>query len=87
MIEIKYTRSCAKEIKKLPLSKQKKLFRLLKLLKKDRYHPLLHTKQLKGSFYNYFSFRITREWLAIFHYLDSETIQLVHVGHRKDIYR
>lgn len=87
MIELLYGKQFLKSAKKLPDAKQKQLAQLLEHLQKNPYHPLLHTKQLSGSLLGFLSFRIGREWRVIFEFLDPETIQLLRVAHRKDIYR
>lgn len=59
----------------------------LDILTKNPFHPLLHTKQLTGTLRKNYSFRITRDWRVIFVFMDIETIKLLRVGHRKDVYR
>ncbi len=49
--------------------------------------PKLHSKPLVGKLKGFYSFRITRNWRVIFSFLDRETIFLIDVAHRKDIYR
>lgn len=71
----------------LPRHLQKKLDTLVSLLELDAFHPLLHTKPLAGELKGWFSFRITRDWRAIFYFMNERTIQLSEVAHRKDIYR
>ncbi|MBI2459523.1 MAG: type II toxin-antitoxin system RelE/ParE family toxin [Parcubacteria group bacterium] len=51
------------------------------------FHPLLHAKRLSGKLAGLLSFRITRDWRVIFQFNDPETIQLLRVKHRKDVYR
>jgi len=76
-----------KSADKLPSRIQKKLDGLLVIMSRNPYDPLLHTKRLSGVLAGYFSFRITREWRALFQFLDSQTLQLLRIAHRKDIYR
>jgi len=82
-----YSRTFLKESKLLPKVIRNKLAYLLELLAHDPFHPTLHTKQLSGKLTGFFSFRITRDWRAIFVFRDVNTIQLLKVAHRKDIYR
>jgi mRNA-degrading endonuclease RelE of RelBE toxin-antitoxin system len=74
-------------VKKLPVLVRSKLIAKLELLQENPYHSLLHTKPLTGQLFGFHSFRITREWRVIFQFLDPETIELIKVSHRKDIYK
>jgi len=76
-----------KSTKVLTPKLQVKLDKLLGLLAKDTYHPLLHTKELTGGMTGFWSFRITREWRALFQFLSTDTIQILRVEHRKNVYR
>jgi len=76
-----------KSTKVLTPKLQVKLDKLIGLLAKDTYFPLLHTKELTGGMTGFWSFRITREWRVLFQFLSTDTIQILRVGHRKDIYR
>lgn len=71
----------------LPKKLQEKLADLLETLREDPSHPLLHTKPLAGELKGMFSFRITRDWRVAFYFMDEQTIHLLEVGNRKDIYR
>jgi len=82
-----YSKGFLKSAKNLPKAQQYKLSKLLELLKENPYHHFLHTKYLTGELSGYLSFRITRDWRVIFRFLDPDTIQLLRVKHRKDIYR
>jgi toxin YoeB len=82
-----YGKSFLKSAKKLPFKGQKKLADLIFLLQKNPFNPLLHTKSLSGPLSGLYSFRITRDWRVIFQFLDENTIKLLLVGHRKDIYQ
>jgi len=77
----------SKAIPKLPKSQQEKLGTLIELLRKDPDNLLLHTKPLSGKMSGWYSLRITRDWRVTFRYLDKDTILLLQVAHRKDIYR
>jgi addiction module RelE/StbE family toxin len=87
MLGLVYSRNFLKSAKKLPKNIQVKLAQLLPLLQDDPYHSQLHTKHLTGDLLGFLSFRITRDWRVIFKFIDEETIQLLRVAHRKDIYR
>lgn len=87
MIRIVYHDRFLLSVKKLPKAQQQKLAKLLPLLDTDPFHLKLHTKRLSGELIGLLSFRITRDWRVMFQFLDSETIQLLRVKHRKEIYR
>lgn len=86
MIAVVFGRDFIKLVKKLPGREQSKLAELLPMLTKNPYHSTLHTKQLSGELAGFYSFRINREWRVIFQFNSIEEIQLVLVGHRRDIY-
>lgn len=86
-MRVVYSKQFLKSAKKLPKSQQEKLAQLIKYLPENPYHPLLHTKHLSGNLVGLLSFRITREWRVIFLFSDLETIHLLRVEHRKDVYR
>lgn len=71
---------------KLPQPLKEKLKGLLELLKRDPRHPLLHGKKLTGSLKGLFSFRITRDWRAIYS-VNSQIIYMLKVANRKDAYK
>jgi len=87
MISVVYTNSFLKSTRKLSKSPQQKLARLLEFFQKDPFHPKLHSKNLVGPLTGFYSFRITRDWRVIFQFISPETIKLVEIGHRKDIYK
>ncbi len=71
----------------LPTETQNKLDALLVIFSQNPFHPLLHTKRLKRELAQAFSFRISRDWRVIFIFEGKDTVKLVTVGNRKDIYR
>lgn len=75
------------QVRKLPQAQQEKLSRLLALLSENIFDPRLHTKKLGPPLEGHFSFRITRDWRAIFRLLNETEVFLTRVKHRKDIYR
>jgi addiction module RelE/StbE family toxin len=82
-----YSKDFLKQAAKLPKEAQRKLDKLIGLLASDPFHPLLHSKPLSGELSMTYSFRITRDWRVIFYFEDKETIKLLKVGNRKDVYR
>jgi len=87
MIQIVYNKHFVKSAKKLPTNLQVKLAKQLELLQQNPFHPLLHTKPLTGPLAGFYSFRITRDWRAIFQFAAPEVMRLIKIGHRKDIYK
>jgi len=59
----------------------------LDVLSRNPFHPRLHTKSLSGKLTGYHSFRIGRDYRVIFEFISSDSIYLLKVGNRKDIYR
>lgn len=87
MREIVYSKQFLKAAAKLPRDIQKRLDTLVSILAEDAFNPLLHSKLLTGNLAQVYSFRITREWRALFMVENDEVVRLLKVGHRKDIYR
>jgi len=86
-MKIVYSNDFLKSAKRLPKPIQKKLADLLEILQNNPFHHKIHAKPLVGRLKGFYSFRITRDWRVIFIFLNSETISLIEVAHRKDIYR
>lgn len=87
MVHIEYSREFEKQVSKLESHLQKKLAKQLELLTENQYDSRLHTKFLSEPFIGILSFRITRDWRVTFHLASPDTICLLEVKHRKDIYR
>ena len=73
--------------KKLGKSIVIKLNFQLSLLQQDPFHAKLHTKPLHGKLAGFYSFRIGRDYRIIFKFLGNQTILLVIVSHRREVYR
>jgi len=86
MIRIIHSDGFLRSAKRLSQPAREKLMRLLAVCGGNPFHPLLHTKKLSGEFAGLYSFRITRDWRVIFQFTDVETIRLLRVGNRKDVY-
>lgn len=71
----------------LDASLQNKLADFIALIQHNPFHPRLHTKALSGPLAGIYSFRINRDWRVLFKFLSPDEIQLIDIGHRKDIYR
>ena len=87
MIELRYGSRFWKQAGTLPRAQQEKLARLISLLGINPFDSRLHTKYLKPPLEGMYAFRITRDWRVTFHFVDQETLRLIEVKHRKDIYR
>lgn len=87
MVEISYGKHFLVSAGKIPLDQQKKLAKLLTIIHENPYHPQLHSKPLRGELSGLYSFRITRDWRVIFQFVSPDSILLINVSHRKDIYR
>lgn len=87
MARVYYSDHFKKQAKKLTEKQQDKLARLVVLLKENPFNSRLKTKPLTGKFIGIYSFRIERNFRALFKFLSQSEILLFNVGHRKDIYR
>ncbi len=87
MIRIGYGDVFLKNARSLPSSQKKKLQTALLFLGQDPFDSRLHSKKLAGELFGCFSFRIGKDWRVLYQFLDSQSIKLINVGHRKDIYR
>lgn len=86
-MKIVYSRDFVKSVNSMSKPIQKKLADLLEIFQNNPFHSKLHTKPLTGKLKRFYSFRITRDWRVIFVFLNSETISLIDIAHRKDIYK
>lgn len=87
MITIQYGARFLKQAALLPKAEQEKLARLFSLLARNPFDSRLQTKRLKPPLAGQLSFRITRDWRVQFYFLDTSTIIITTVKHRRDIYR
>ena len=87
MKEIRYKKEFIKQFKLLPVEIQENYMSLEKIFKESPFHPKLHTKGLHGKLINFYSFRITRDYRVVFEFISEDTVGLIAVKHRKDIYR
>ncbi len=77
-----YTKTAVKDISKLDFIAKKKLQRKLELLADA---PLAHSKKLISSRLGTYRYRVG-DYRVIFD-LDGDTIVVLRVGHRREIYR
>ena len=87
MIELRYGSRFWEQAGELPKAPQEKLARMVSLLGTNPFDSRLHTKHLKPPLEGTYAFRITRDWRVTFHFIDQQTVRLLEVKHRKDIYR
>lgn len=59
----------------------------LDILAENPFHSKLQTKSLSGKLSGHYSFRLGKDYRVIFKFAYNNTIFLLKVGHRKDIYR
>lgn len=85
-MKVTYDPKFLKELEKAPSEVQNKTDALLESLKDEPFHPLLHTKKLKGPLYGLCSFRVL-EYRVIFEIEKPDIIQLLAIRHRKDVYK
>jgi len=81
-----YDQKFLKELEKTPSEVQNKTDTLLESLKDEPFHPLLHTKKLKGPLYGPYSFRVL-EYRIIFEVKKPDIVCLLAIRHRKDVYK
>ena len=84
--EIRYGSGFFKDASKLPRQAREKLALLIVILEENPFDSRLHTKQLSQPLQDMYSFRITRDWRAIFQFIDNG-IQLIAADHRSKIYQ
>ena len=87
MVSMEYTEISLKESKKLPSRVKRKFSAQMLLLAENPFHSKLHTKSLGGTLAGFYSFRITRDYRAVFFFVSEVSVRLVSVSHRKDVYR
>ncbi len=83
---IVYTERFFKAFGRLPITIQNYFHKQEALLKQNWRDTRLHTKQLIGEDRTY-SIRITREYRALFEWVDQKTLLFLTIAHRKDVYR
>jgi mRNA-degrading endonuclease RelE of RelBE toxin-antitoxin system len=86
MYRILFTDKSIKSLNKLPKSIQNKTDLLVDVLVIDYRDNRLKTKKLNTT-QSLFSFRISQDYRAIFEFVDSQTIKVLDIKHRKDIYK
>ncbi len=86
-MRLEFEKEFEREAGKLPLQTQERLAAALDLLFQNPFDSRLHTKPLSGVLSGIFSFRIGRDYRALFRFVDTRVIMLMRVKHRRYIYR
>jgi len=86
MTNVSYTNTFVKHFRGLPKSVQLRADELVSLLCVDFRDSRLHTKKLVLD-EDLYSFRIGRDYRVLFVFETGDTIKLLDVKHRKDIYK
>lgn len=85
-MQIIFTDDFKKSLSKLPQGIKRLYHSQEERFKKNWHDSRLHTKQIKGLGVA-MSFRITRNYRALFFLKNAETAIFFDIDHRKDIYR
>lgn len=86
-IEIVYAQSFLRDARRLPHDVQDRLREQVERFRADPLDPRLHAKQLHGRLEGCSSFRITRNYRALYRAIDHRAYVLLAVDDRKNIYR
>jgi len=86
MYKILFTATSIKSLKKLPKTIQTKTDALIDVLVIDYRDTRLQTKKLHTS-QSLISFRVSKDYRTVFEFVDSQTIKILDIKHRKDIYK
>lgn len=79
--------SFERSIKSLPPDIQERVEEQIVFLKSDLRDPRLHIKKLRKPLDGVYSFRITRNYRALFYFDKENNIIIFDADNRKDIYR
>ena len=85
-MKLVYAEEFRKAFYKLPKRIQERYRSQESLFRASSRDLRLHLKKLKGH-PTVFSFRITRAYRALFAFVEKETVLMITIGHRKDVYR
>lgn len=86
-VEIVYTQSFLRDAQRLPRDVRKRLQEQVEHFRVNPLDPRLHAKALHGRLEGYSSFRITRNYRALYRRNGQTVYILLAVDDRKDIYR
>jgi len=82
---IQKTKRFTRDIKKLSQAIQREAFTISQQLAENIFHPELNIRRMTG-FKGIFRVVVMTDYRMIFSF-DSDTLYLLRIGHRKDIYR
>ena len=83
--ELQRTRRFARDIKKLSKSIQQEAFIIAQRLREDIFDPELNIRKMTGL-KGIYRVVVMKDYRMIYSF-DAESIYLLRIGHRKDIYR
>lgn len=87
-IQISYSRTFIKSLKKSPRKIQIAFRNRLEILLADRFHPILNNHQLIGLYQNFRSINISGDWRAIFReFDDGKVIYFDFLGTHSKLYK
>lgn len=86
MQKVFFTEKSIKSFKKLPKPIQNKIELLIGVLSIDYRDNRLKTKKL-NTVEPLFSFRVSKDYRAIFEFINGSNIKILDIKHRKDIYK
>jgi mRNA-degrading endonuclease RelE of RelBE toxin-antitoxin system len=84
--KIEFTEKSIKSLKRFPRNIQIKVDTLIDILMIDYRDNRLSTKKLRAE-QSLYSFRVGRDYRAVFEFANSSTIKILDIKHRKDIYK
>jgi len=76
-----------RSLKRLPHDVQEFAETQIRLLEEDLRDPRLHIKKLRKPLEGAYSFRITRNYRALFYFDVQNNVIIFDVDHRKDVYK
>jgi addiction module RelE/StbE family toxin len=86
-VEIIYAQSFIRDAQRLPRDAQERLQEQVERFRANPLDPRLHAKALHGRLEGYSSFRITRNYRALYRWSGQAVYILLAVDDRKDVYR
>ena len=87
MLDISVTETFMRLYRKLPKQVQDKTTLKTDIFRQNPFHPSLRTKKLQPHHEDVWSFWIDKNYRIKFRFLDAQSVHLLYIGDRKDIYR
>lgn len=85
-MEVQFTPSFIRQLKKLPKALQQEAVEKINLFKQDPQHAMLKTHKLKGKLKDRYSFSVNYQTRIVFRHLNKNTAVLLAVGDH-DVYK